>query len=79
MKAYPEAKVILSLRDPNTWYESVKGTIYEQKALHEDFAVNLFMRMQGFLSCSECVVGVTAAKPEGMDKGDTVLIIPLGP
>ena len=28
LAAYPEAKVILSLRDPERWYESVMNTIY---------------------------------------------------
>lgn len=29
MQKYPEAKVILTARDPEAWYQSVKGTIYE--------------------------------------------------
>ncbi len=28
MERYPDAKVLLSTRDPNSWYESVLGTIY---------------------------------------------------
>ena len=28
MKAYPEAKVLLSVRDPERWYESTRNTIY---------------------------------------------------
>lgn len=28
MRAYPEAKVVLTVRDPNRWYESVRSTIY---------------------------------------------------
>jgi hypothetical protein len=28
MKVYPDAKVLLSIRDPEKWYESTKGTIY---------------------------------------------------
>ena len=28
MKAYPEAKVLLSVRNPQRWYESTKNTIY---------------------------------------------------
>jgi hypothetical protein len=27
--AYPEAKVILTVRDPSSWYESMQSTIYE--------------------------------------------------
>jgi hypothetical protein len=29
MERHPDAKVILSVRDPERWYESVKNTIYE--------------------------------------------------
>ena len=29
MQAYPEAKVLLSVRDPEKWYESVYNTIYQ--------------------------------------------------
>ncbi|HEX6477333.1 MAG TPA: sulfotransferase [Ktedonobacteraceae bacterium] len=29
MQAYPEAKVLLSVRDPDKWYESVYNTIYQ--------------------------------------------------
>ena len=28
MEAYPEAKVLLSVRNPQKWYESTKNTIY---------------------------------------------------
>ena len=29
MERHPDAKVILSVRDPKRWYESVRNTIYE--------------------------------------------------
>lgn len=29
MERYPEAKVLLSVRDPERWYQSVRSTIYE--------------------------------------------------
>jgi len=32
LEAFPEAKVILSLRDPERWYESVMNTIYPSSA-----------------------------------------------
>lgn len=32
MLAYPAAKVLLSVRDPDTWYESVKHTIYRGRS-----------------------------------------------
>jgi hypothetical protein len=35
MAAYPEAKVVLNVRDPERWYESAKGTIYAVKEAAE--------------------------------------------
>src|SRR5712692_3824595 len=29
MQAYPDAKVLLTVRDPEKWYESVSSTIYQ--------------------------------------------------
>ena len=29
MKVYPDAKVLLTIRDPESWYESAKSTIYQ--------------------------------------------------
>ena len=29
MERYPDAKVLLSVRDPDRWYESTRNTIYE--------------------------------------------------
>ena len=34
MRAYPEAKVLLSVRDPEKWYESVMSTIYPSSRSH---------------------------------------------
>jgi len=33
MERYPDAKVLLSVRDPERWYESVRNTIYELSSL----------------------------------------------
>ena len=33
MEAYPEAKVILTVRDPNKWYDSVRETISRRRIL----------------------------------------------
>ncbi|HZO76001.1 MAG TPA: sulfotransferase [Ktedonobacteraceae bacterium] len=36
MVAYPEAKVLLSVRDPEKWYESVANTIYKMGTASEE-------------------------------------------
>ena len=38
MQAYPDAKVLLSVRDPEKWYESVASTIYRVSRLNPDHA-----------------------------------------
>lgn len=44
MAAYPEAKVILSERDPQRWYESVMNTIYPASAAMKDVQDPLMQR-----------------------------------
>ena len=31
MRVFPDAKVLLTVRDPERWYESVKSTIYKNR------------------------------------------------
>jgi hypothetical protein len=38
MKAYPDAKVLLSVRDPDSWYESAFNTIYQAGRMAEERA-----------------------------------------
>ncbi|HEX5851111.1 MAG TPA: sulfotransferase [Rubrobacter sp.] len=40
MERYPEAKVLLSVRDPERWYESTRGTIYELTRLTEGSTIS---------------------------------------
>ena len=42
MEAYPNAKVILSIRDPESWYNSVKNTIWWGHQLGKSFPMNIF-------------------------------------
>ena len=32
MEAFPEAKIVLTVREPETWYESVKNSIYHTRS-----------------------------------------------
>ena len=48
MVAYPDAKVVLTVRDPVKWYNSVRNTIYQVwQAARNDTAVILFTKMTG--------------------------------
>ena len=49
MEAYPEAKVVLTVRDPERWYTSVEGTIYQMCQSIMCFPGNIFGRVTGGL------------------------------
>lgn len=40
MKAFPDAKVILTVRDPDAWYDSVLNTLYSLKNAMDDTFAN---------------------------------------
>lgn len=42
MQTYPDAKVLLTVRNPNTWYESVKSTIYQTRRISQSPLASLF-------------------------------------
>lgn len=46
MRAYPDAKILLSVRDPENWYESVSNTIYQ---MHHRVGVSLLSRFLSYL------------------------------
>ena len=46
MQSYPDAKVILTLRDPNRWYESIYNTVYIKRRIASS-AVFRFLRRLG--------------------------------
>ncbi|MCO5973377.1 sulfotransferase family protein [Actinoallomurus soli] len=41
---YPEAKVILTVRDPKSWYESARESIYRAGSIHTDDPVGVRRR-----------------------------------
>jgi hypothetical protein len=45
MRAYPDAKVLLTVRDPENWYESVSNTIYQ---IHHRAGVSLLSRLLSY-------------------------------
>jgi hypothetical protein len=48
MEKYPEAKVILTVRDPERWYDSVRQTIHFASNMYPRWAVMLSPRMRVF-------------------------------
>jgi hypothetical protein len=48
MRRYPDAKVILTVREPERWYDSARQTIYYVRNLIPRWAAALNPRMRGF-------------------------------
>ena len=44
MAAFPEAKVVLSTRDPKTWFTSVNNSIWRFHQLLEDWSYDVLVR-----------------------------------
>ena len=59
MERYPDAKVLLSVRDPERWYESTRNTIYELTKLSDH---SLFTRL-GLASLSLFMFGTFTIRP----------------
>jgi hypothetical protein len=49
MEEYPDAKVLLSVRDPDSWYKSCRDTIYK---ISHTFPINVARRILSFLPFS---------------------------
>ncbi len=46
MKIFPNAKVVLTVRDPEKWYTSVKDTIFQTRSLINGGS-GIFLRIVG--------------------------------
>ena len=59
MEAYPDVKVVLTVRDPVKWHNSVKNTIHKVgKMWNNDYTVVLFANLVGLWKATDCVVNV---------------------
>ena len=47
MEVFPEATVVLTIRDPENWYKSVKETIYQGNTDRQMFPVNIYSWVNG--------------------------------
>lgn len=71
MEAFPNAKVVLTVRRPETWYTSVSSTIHKGVKMQKtDFAVWLFSRLQrGGEKRMRFLEAIAYTPFAGMDKG----------
>lgn len=65
MKAFPDAKVVLTVRDPKRWYESVKNSILKNRAVLDDFAGSIFLTMIGGFKYLNMVNQISNHKIQG--------------
>ena len=74
MEAFPNAKVVLTVRRPETWYTSVSSTIHKGVKMQKtDFAVWLFSQLRRGGKKSMRFLEAIAYTPfAGMDKGRQV-------
>ncbi len=73
IEVFPDAKVVLSVRKPETWYESVKNTIYQFHG--QDFAMSMFQKLT--FEKFEDFEKILNYTPEGMDKGKNCKCAPI--
>ena len=76
MRVFPNAKVVLTVRDPERWYESVKGTIYKAR-LFIHGTVGLFMKLVGQHRRMSIVIKTSGQGPPVTKKGSILLTITL--
>ncbi len=77
MQAFPKAKVVLTIRNPETWQASVKSTLCKMQDLHHDFAFNLFNKITGSWYMMDTMMRITDRPVEPMGKGRTYFFLKL--
>lgn len=68
MEAFPQAKVVLSVRNPETWPVSVRNSIGQINKLHNEFAFRMFFKLIGKWEQIEAVHKIPSLMLTGMDK-----------
>ena len=53
---YPDAKVILTIRDPDTWYKSTKRTIYTVPSIVPQWFKRIIPPMEQFIKMNELLI-----------------------
>ena len=75
MKAYPNAKIILSVRDPKKWYRSVKNTIFYGNMMNRTFPTNIFCRLIGNKGWMNMVERLSLMPFNGLDRGNSNTVV----
>ena len=67
MEAFPEAKVVLNVRDPDTYYKSIRWSIYEASLQMHRFVPRVFLWLTGESKNVNCVVRASRDLPHKDD------------
>ena len=62
MRIYPKAKVVLTVRDPEKWYESVKTTIFQNVDLSHG-TTGTFIKLIGMSKVHNMVIRLSQQGP----------------
>lgn len=68
MDAFPKAKLVLTVREPEAWYESVKSSIYQARNVHEKFPTNVYLWLRGQLDNLLMANKISSSPQRGEDK-----------
>jgi hypothetical protein len=73
MEVYPNAKVILTVRDdPKGWHRSVNESILAGSRMSKQFNISMFQRFLGMRPGAMIAEKVCRYAPKGCDKGKTL-------
>lgn len=68
MQVFPEAKVVLTVREPEAWYNSVKNSIFSMHRLADSFPSSLVLKLEGRFPGVDMANRVSSHPPPGFDK-----------
>ena len=66
MDIFPKSKVILTIRDPDKWYDSVRSTIYELHRSTEGARMG-FLKITGQYRMVKTMSSILNYSPNGID------------
>ena len=69
MEVFPEAKIVLTIRDPEAWYKSVSETIYKLNENANSFPENIYKKINGFNRFSAMIQNLARRKNNRFNDG----------
>ena len=74
MEVFPDAKVILTVREPETWYKSVKSSIFQMRNLYKSFPFNILLWINGRWDHMRLVNNLSEYPGRGYTRGNFYLL-----